>query len=218
MSAPNALRETGDLMSSEGSGAYTPNRGNPFGGAITRRRALQLGATTVGAFGLSAAGASAQDESMTVHTGRDRSFDGGWRFAVGDPTGAQAPGFDDSGWRMLDLPHDWSIEDLSYAPTTGGGESTNPSLLVYLPPQNNNPNAPDVIGPFDKNKSAGQGATGYMVGGVAWYRKTFTTGELIGRGPLGGDGAHVKLRDRASTGTRGSPSLGRFGFQHLVWS
>ena len=53
-----------------------------------------------------------------------------------------------------------SIEDLSYAPTTGGGDTTNPSLLVYLPAQPNNPNPPDVIGPFDKNKSAGQGSTG----------------------------------------------------------
>ncbi|HEX4010279.1 MAG TPA: glycoside hydrolase family 2 TIM barrel-domain containing protein [Solirubrobacteraceae bacterium] len=131
---------------------------------------------------------------MTQTAGRDRSFDEDWRFAIGDPAGAQAPGFNDSGWRMLDLPHDWSIEDLSYAPTSGGGDSTDPSLLVYQPPQNNNPNAPDVIGPFDKNKSAGQGATGYMVGGFAWYRKTFTTEELIGGSALGGDGTHVELR------------------------
>jgi hypothetical protein len=95
---------------------------------------------------------------------------------------------------MLDLPHDWSIEDLSYAPTTGGGDTTNPSLLVYLPAQPNNPNPPDVIGPFDKNKSAGQGSTGYMVGGIAWYRKTFTTEDLVGRGALGRDPTHVELR------------------------
>jgi beta-galactosidase len=43
---------------------------------------------------------------------RTRSFDAGWRFALGDVQGAAAPGFDDSAWRQLDLPHDWSIEQL----------------------------------------------------------------------------------------------------------
>jgi beta-galactosidase len=37
------------------------------------------------------------------------SFDPGWRFLQGDPPGAERPGFDDSGWRTLDVPHDWSI-------------------------------------------------------------------------------------------------------------
>ena len=43
---------------------------------------------------------------------RDRSFDSGWRFLRADAAGAEAPGFDDSHWRTLDVPHDWSIEDL----------------------------------------------------------------------------------------------------------
>src|SRR2546427_3444133 len=38
------------------------------------------------------------------------SFDHGWRFHLGDVPGAQDPAFADSGWRTLDLPHDWSIE------------------------------------------------------------------------------------------------------------
>jgi beta-galactosidase len=33
-----------------------------------------------------------------------------WKFYPGDTTGAQQPGFDDHTWRILDLPHDWSIE------------------------------------------------------------------------------------------------------------
>src|SRR5438046_2110986 len=41
---------------------------------------------------------------------RTLDFDRGWRFHLGDLSGAEAPGFDDSGWRTLDLPHDWSIE------------------------------------------------------------------------------------------------------------
>ena len=51
---------------------------------------------------------------------RSYGFDQDWKFVlvnadgITDPTGAYAnayqPGFDDSGWRVLDLPHDWSIE------------------------------------------------------------------------------------------------------------
>src|ERR1035437_3782539 len=47
----------------------------------------------------------------TVDT-RDRSFDLGWHFLRADASGAEAAGFDDSKWRTLDVPHDWSIEDL----------------------------------------------------------------------------------------------------------
>src|SRR6185436_7296364 len=33
-----------------------------------------------------------------------------WRFHLGDAPGAEAESFDDSSWRTLDVPHDWSIE------------------------------------------------------------------------------------------------------------
>lgn len=45
-------------------------------------------------------------------SGRERSFDSDWRFLRADAPGAESPGFDDSAWRTLDVPHDWSIEDL----------------------------------------------------------------------------------------------------------
>jgi len=38
------------------------------------------------------------------------SLDADWRFTLGDPPGAEKPDFDDSSWRKLDVPHDWSIE------------------------------------------------------------------------------------------------------------
>jgi beta-galactosidase len=38
------------------------------------------------------------------------SFDADWRFFKGDAQGAERREFDDSGWRRLDVPHDWSIE------------------------------------------------------------------------------------------------------------
>jgi len=35
-----------------------------------------------------------------------------WRFLRGHAPGAEKPEFDDSSWRQVDLPHDWSIENL----------------------------------------------------------------------------------------------------------
>ncbi|WP_158796457.1 beta-galactosidase GalB [Pedobacter sp. L105] len=37
-------------------------------------------------------------------------FDKDWRFHLGDIPRAQQPGFTDANWRVLNLPHDWSIE------------------------------------------------------------------------------------------------------------
>lgn len=76
-------------------------------------------------------------------------FDRDWRFHLGDTPGADAPGFDDSGWRTLNIPHDWMIE---------GVPGANPS---------------DMEGPFDKSSKAGPGGA-YLNGGIGWYRKTFT--------------------------------------------
>lgn len=39
-----------------------------------------------------------------------QDFDFGWRFSKGERPEAAQPGFDDSRWRRLDLPHDWAIE------------------------------------------------------------------------------------------------------------
>ncbi len=36
--------------------------------------------------------------------------DSGWKFVLGDPSGAEKPSFADSTWRTVNLPHDWSIE------------------------------------------------------------------------------------------------------------
>ncbi|MFP4623261.1 MAG: glycoside hydrolase family 2 TIM barrel-domain containing protein [Gemmatimonadota bacterium] len=34
----------------------------------------------------------------------------GWRFAEGEHAGAHRPGYDDSGWEMVSVPHDWAID------------------------------------------------------------------------------------------------------------
>jgi beta-galactosidase len=38
------------------------------------------------------------------------SLDFNWKFQLGDQKSAEKISFDDSNWRILDLPHDWSIE------------------------------------------------------------------------------------------------------------
>jgi len=38
------------------------------------------------------------------------SFNQDWRFYLGEVANGQAPALDDSAWRSLNLPHDWSIE------------------------------------------------------------------------------------------------------------
>jgi beta-galactosidase len=79
-------------------------------------------------------------------------FDRGWKFLLGDPSGAEQPGFDDSSWRSVDLPHDWSIE---------GAPNVDPTKRDGME------------GPFDKNSPAQNGGA-YLNGGIGWYRKTFT--------------------------------------------
>ncbi|HET6558516.1 MAG TPA: glycoside hydrolase family 2 TIM barrel-domain containing protein, partial [Prolixibacteraceae bacterium] len=71
--------------------------------------------------------------------GQAELFNSNWRFNLSDVKEATASGFDDSKWRTLDLPHDWSVEG------------------VYSP---------------DKAS-----CTGYLPGGIGWYRKSFTVPE-----------------------------------------
>jgi len=75
---------------------------------------------------------------------RNNLFDFGWRFHLGGALGAEGPSFNDSQWRMVDLPHDWSIEDL-----------------------------PGTTSPFNI-EAISQVNGGFTTGGTGWYRKTFT--------------------------------------------
>src|SRR6266702_8114786 len=49
--------------------------------------------------------------------------DARWKFLLGDQAGVESPSFDDSVWRSVDLPHDWSIEQAPKEknPTGSGG-------------------------------------------------------------------------------------------------
>ena len=77
-------------------------------------------------------------------------FDNGWSFTKDSVTNAELSGFDDSKWRKVDLPHDWSIEDLP------------------------NQTPDQIVGPFSKHYS-GTASTGWTIGGTGWYRKKFIT-------------------------------------------
>src|SRR5258705_9026742 len=44
---------------------------------------------------------------------RIRDFDADWRFIKDSVNGAEQTTFNDSAWRKIDLPHDWSIEDIA---------------------------------------------------------------------------------------------------------
>lgn len=54
---------------------------------------------------------------------QELAADAGWKFFLGDPSGAEAPSFADASWRTVDLPHDWSIESKPDKdnPSGGGG-------------------------------------------------------------------------------------------------
>jgi len=70
-------------------------------------------------------------------------FDSDWRFHPGGSQRAENPDFDDSSWRLLDLPHDWSIENL-----------------------------PGTSSPFNRD-AISQVSGGFTTGGTGWYRKSF---------------------------------------------
>ncbi|MGJ8697079.1 MAG: beta-galactosidase GalB [Verrucomicrobiaceae bacterium] len=60
---------------------------------------------------------------VTAHARTHVSFNEGWKFFNAEAEGAEAPSFDDSSWRSLDLPHDWAIEgpfDVKYNARSGG--------------------------------------------------------------------------------------------------
>lgn len=66
---------------------------------------------------------------------RSIDFNADWKFLKGDGVGFEKSTLNDSQWRTLTLPHDWSVE-----------------------------------GPFSDAWASG---TGYLPGGIGWYRKTF---------------------------------------------
>ena len=86
---------------------------------------------------------------------RETLFDAGWKFFKGDMNDGEKETLNDKDWRTIELPHDWSIEDLP-------GQSDS------------------VIGPFTI-KSPGGSSTGHVAGGTAWYRKHFSLNNIANK-------------------------------------
>ncbi|MFA9187363.1 sugar-binding domain-containing protein [Flavobacterium magnesitis] len=63
--------------------------------------------------------ASAKKETLVSK----QNFNNDWKFSLGESSTANAVSFDDSSWRKLDLPHDWSIEGKSEKNNPSGGEN-----------------------------------------------------------------------------------------------
>ncbi|MCX6636987.1 MAG: DUF4982 domain-containing protein [Acidobacteria bacterium] len=69
------------------------------------------------------AGSAGAATEVRIGGERRIGFNDGWRFAKGEAAGAEQPGFNDSAWRPVELPHDWAIEgpfDPKYDARCGG--------------------------------------------------------------------------------------------------
>ena len=168
--------------------------------SLSRRHLLKV--TAVGGAALALTnGTNALAKSIAAMTPRSSTrnipFDTDWRFFLGDVADAAQPTFDDAGWRKLDLPHDWSIEDRPGAPKQA--ESWVPPVALWNPgghPKDAKPVSPEVpivmasvppatpdgpphkVGPFDTDATAFGWGTGWTVGGTGWYRKYFSLTDL----------------------------------------
>ncbi|MEU0383360.1 glycoside hydrolase family 2 TIM barrel-domain containing protein [Streptomyces chartreusis] len=105
--------------------------------SVTRRSVLLASAAAPAAGTLlGAPEAWAADTARGASGRRTVALRDGWRFAlvnpggITDPTGAYAdaaqPGYDDSRWREVAVPHDWSIEQ---TPTTDHGTTSGTGFL-----------------------------------------------------------------------------------------
>src|ERR1039458_855248 len=107
-----------------------------------------------------------------------QQFTTGWRFLQSDTPGAEKPGFDDSAWVSVTLPHDWSIagpfkED---APSRGAGAFAPTGIGWYrktftVPDPDAKPNAVR--------------RTFIVFDGVMANSDVYLNGELLGHRPYG---------------------------------
>lgn len=113
-------------------------------------------------------------EQGTTSQQRETNFNFGWKFQLGDTADASRPDFDDSAWRSLDLPHDWSIE--------GTPEADNPM-------GNDGGYYPAGIGwyrkTFDFAPDADRPETALYFEGVYMNARVFVNGNDLGGRPYG---------------------------------
>ncbi len=123
---------------------------------------------------LSLSGLSSQNDiSGTTRNLSSVLIDSNWRFLKADAPGAEVADFDDTAWRLLDLPHDWSIEDL---PQESNSVSQTPAPSPATGRRGRGRVNFTAVGPFTPQSPGGKD-TGYTIGGTGWYRKHFVLDE-----------------------------------------
>lgn len=113
--------------------------------------------------------------ACTSHTDREKQdFTSDWKFHLGEVAKAEQPDFDDSAWRELNLPHDWSIEgDFSANnPATPGGGALPGGIGWYRKE-------------FQVDKSLDKQQIYIDFDGVYWNSKVWVNGVLLGERPNG---------------------------------
>ena len=158
--------------------------------SLSRRRLLgqAIGAAGIVSALQSARPANARVAAFAVRVrGRD-SFDFGWKFLKWDAPGAQQPGFDDTSWRDLDLPHDWSIE---------GPFREQPGSATFA-------HLPTGIGWYRKRFNAPESLRGKRVlidfDGVYQNSEVWINGQYLGGRPYGYIGFHYDLTPHLNIG------------------
>jgi beta-galactosidase len=107
----------------------------------------------------------------------------GWRFALANPVNitvppafasAHLPGYDDSAWRVVDVPHDWSIEQ---TPAEGPGTSADTGFF------------PGGLGFYRKQFTVPSALIGKRISiefdGVYMNSEVYINGQLVGTHPYG---------------------------------
>lgn len=103
---------------------------------------------------------------------RSENFNDNWKFCMGDVSGAENPGFNDSSWERVSLPHDYSIEQKF----TQSGEAESGYLL-------------GGTGWYRKNFTVDESAAGKRIridfGGVYMNSNVWVNGHHVGMHPYG---------------------------------
>lgn len=122
---------------------------------------------------------------------RKQLFDYDWKFALGDFPEAQTAAYDDSDWRTLDLPHDWSIEGAVKADNPAGNDGG------YFP---------TGMGWYRKAFEVPAEWQGKKIGiyfeGVYMNSEVFVNGKSVGKYPYGYSSFHYDLTPFVQAGKR----------------
>ncbi|HLP16985.1 MAG TPA: hypothetical protein VK470_12045, partial [Bacteroidota bacterium] len=89
---------------------FSFHSGNPMTSTQRMIICLCLSIVLIGSIAVSA---------VSLKPRSSESFDANWKFCAGELPGAEQPGYHDTGWRTVNVPHDWSIEGLSLPETIG---------------------------------------------------------------------------------------------------